>query len=122
MNEQEPQDYGLEALVNGEPILLTRHNTTLYTFFGRVILEEMEMDAANFNHVFVQLGEPNEEGAIPGGFIFQNNPGYRKVSSFILKHNFPANLNSMLIPQSDIDAWNRQSFGDLPDSLPEGFE
>jgi len=116
------EDASLEVSVNGEPMQLTRENTTLYTFFGRVMIEGMEMDASNFNHVFVRLSDPDDEENVSGGFIFPQNPGFKTVAAFCLRHNFPAVLNALYLPGSDIDAWNRTTFSDLPNELPEGFE
>lgn len=101
----------LHLHLNGEKYVATRYNTSLYTFYGRVILRDFELDASTFNHVFLEVGESKNNYL--GAFLFSDHPAYLKVANFIFKHEFPCSLDQIHIPESDVMAWEGQTFQDL---------
>jgi len=120
---KENKDAGLEINLNGEEFVLTRYNTTLFTFWGRVILRDYELDAKNFDHVFIQTGDSENEGQVSGGYLFRNHPMFKKLSKFIIQNNFPAFVHQSNIPECDVRAYEDYAFGDLAstDMVPEDW-
>lgn len=105
-------DKSMDINLNGEKFTLTRYNTTLYTFWGRVILRDYELQADNFDHVFMRLSEETAEKEY-GAFLFKDNPLFAKISQFILENHFPVVANDTHIPESDVNAWESTMFHDL---------
>lgn len=113
-------DKGLELNLNGERFVATRYNTTLFTFFGRVILRDFELEAENFNHIFLQTSEDDQEPR--GGYVFFDHPSYPDLAAFALENMFPQVLNQTHIPECDVRAWETHNFKDLSqDSFPEDW-
>lgn len=119
---EENKDVGLEIKLNGEGFLLTRYNTTLFTFWGRVILRDYELDAKNFDHVFIQTSDENAE-PIMGAYLFRHHPMFKKLVKFIVQNNFPAVVHQPYIPECDVRAYEDYAFGDLTrtDTVPEDW-
>lgn len=117
------KDVGLEVSLNGEDRTLTRYNTTLFSFWGRVVLRGFELDATNFNHIFIQTSD-TEGSSVQGAFLFNNHPVYKKIADFAIKHDFPAVLNRTEIPECDVRAFENTMFGDLTktDGVPKEWK
>jgi len=119
---EENKDVGLEIKLNGEGFLLTRYNTTLFTFWGRVILRDYELDAKNFDHVFIQTSDEDAE-QLRGAYLFRYHPMFKKLAKFAIEHNFPRVINQVNIPECDVRAFEQNSFGDLAttETVPEDW-
>ena len=119
---EENKDVGLEISLNGEDFILTRYNTTLFSFWGRVILRDYELDANNFNHVFIRTsGE--DESEVHGGYLFHEHPMFKKIAKFAVQHNFPTVANQIVVPECDVRAFEQTMFGDLAstDTVPDSW-
>lgn len=117
------EDNGLEVNLNGENFVLTRYNTTLYTFWGRVILRDYELDASNFDHLFLRTSEEDDE-QVKGGYLFRHHPAFEGISKFAIENSFPAITDMTYIPECDVRAFEDSAFGDLvkTDTVPEEWE
>lgn len=122
MKEESPRDAGLEINMNGEDFVLTRYNTTLYSFWGRVILRDYELEASNFNHVFIRTSNEDDE-IVKGGYLFQDHPMFKKIAKFAFKNSFPVVANMIYVPECDIKSWESTQFSDLThmDIVPENW-
>lgn len=112
MPEPEEPEILLEITLNGEPYEATRFNTTLYTFYGRVALRGMELDAQNFDHVFFQMGDASADSVL-GGYLFRNQEIFEDLAEFITDNHWPSVLNQTVIPDCDVRAFESSMFGDL---------
>ena len=121
MSEQEPadQDQNWTFKIGGQPFEMTPNNGSLYTFVGRVVLDDMEVPAEEFNHVYLIRNINPETKEITESRIFRQHPAYEQLSKFILEHAYPLFLNQRQIAESDIAAWIRTNFYDLGDYMPD---
>jgi len=119
---EENEDVGLEINLNGEEFVLTRYNTTLFTFWGRVMLRDYELDAKNFDHVFIRTSDEDAE-RLRGGYLFRHHPMFKKLAKLATEHAFPGVLNQTDIPECDVRAYEDYAFGDLAstDTVPEDW-
>jgi len=119
---EENEDVGLEINLNGEEFVLTRYNTTLFTFWGRVMLRDYELDAKNFDHVFIQTSDEDAK-RVSGGYLFRRHPMFKELAKFATEHAFPGVLNQTHIPKCDVRAFEKEAFGDLAttDTVPEDW-
>lgn len=101
--------------MGGEDFTLNRYNTTLFTFWGRVTLRDYEMDAKNFNHVFIRL-TPDEVEPPQGVFVFNDHPMFQRLFDIVFEHNYPRYLDSTFVAEGDVRAWERHMFGDLEET------
>lgn len=77
--------------------LLTRHNTSLFSFLGEsAILGPLKV----YNHIFIheQQTETQEEYAI---YIFADNENYEEIRRHAARHNFPQHLNLTYVSEGD---------------------
>lgn len=83
---------------DGEKFLMTRENTSLFTFMGNL---------ATRNHVFMALGydEERDEGSCM--YVFSFNPNYAPLAKFLAQHNFPAHLNLTEVSDTDERAFQQ---------------
>jgi hypothetical protein len=107
MNEDE-----LELRLNGKEILLTRYNTTLFTHFGRVLLRGLELDAKNFDHVFIRTSDEDDEN-LRGARVWRGLDAYKPIAKFCIQHKFPIVGNSTDVGESDVAAWELMNFADV---------
>ncbi len=104
----------LDIKLDGQDFEMRRDNGMLYTFLG---------DLACYNHVFLTTGE-NEQGHQSGTYIFRATPGFNDLMKFMLKNNYPAQLNMPRVPECDQQAFDRCYFRDVREleSYPENWE
>ena len=109
--------------LNGEDFALTRHNTTLYSFWGRVTIKDYELDASTFNHIYVQTSDTYDESENKGGYLFSTNPAYKKIAKFAIKNYFPYIAYMTEVPEIDIKSWEKITFEDLNSAIriPDGW-
>lgn len=97
--EQEP---ALEITMNGEKILATRDNTTLFQFFGKLAI---------YDHVFIQTGM--DESTPTGAYLFQNQEVWHDLVDFIVTNEYPQHVALRDVAQCDMDAFDRTMFADV---------
>lgn len=122
MNEEEPS---LPLIGGSEPLIMTAHNSQLFTFVGRSALEisgvRYEVNNNTFNHVWVANSEES------GIYFWEqyDTDLFRIMSTFIIENSFPAYLNSRNVSQYDVKAWlieiddNVQKFRNSIPDVPE---
>lgn len=110
MSEQDP---GLPLEFNQEPFEATRHNTTIFTYFGQL---------AMYNHVFVQTRA--EEQSMIGAYVFCDHPAFQYITSHAMEYDWPMVLNRNEVPECDMTAWDNAHLGDLrgTDSFPDEWQ
>lgn len=96
--------------------LMTRHNSSLFTFAGHL---------ATRNHIFLVTGEETEE-VIQGTYIFAHADAYVPIASFMVQHAFPMHLNRNDVAECDEQAFQRsldQLSGTMDDfTIPEDWK
>jgi len=96
-------------------LLATRMNTRLYTFLGR----------AAFAHIFISKDE-TEDGREMGYFIWSHNTGFEDMETFMMENDYPAILNALTVPASDIEVYYKTITKDDVEEdmefVPEGWE
>jgi hypothetical protein len=108
---QDPRDVGLEIELNGEPFVSTRYNTTLFTHWGKVMLKGFELEASNFDHIFFQISEDEDNPSET--YLFRDHPSFKKLAKICLKYSFPMVVNRVNVAECDIRAWENTQFSDL---------
>lgn len=116
------------VLGDGQRVPMNRDTATLYTFAGQTVIDDLVLDNANLDHIFVRL-DPEVEVAT-GIYIFKAfQKQFGSLAAFMATHRFPMVLHAREIPACDLTAYMREvdrtttSFAsDIPDSLPEDFE
>lgn len=118
---EEPRDVGIAIEMNGSDFMLTRYNTTVYTFWGKVMVGGMEMAANNLNHIYIQTSE--EADVTHGGYLFKDHPAYKEILKACLKYKFPSVLYAPRVPEGDMQAWEKSAFGDIRETegVPESW-
>lgn len=126
MSEQDPT---LNLRMGEERFELTHENTTLYTFLGRTAIGDMVFDNASANHVFVHLGEDEQEQPRGMYFFERFHPVYKDIAKFAIEHSFPIIGNQRRVPECDIRAYmahvdaEQERFHDsLEGVFPEDFK
>ena len=115
MSEEEDT---MRISMNGEPFIITRFNTSIYTFWGMVTLSGgYEIDGEFLDHAFIMV----QEEPLRGAFLFEGHILFEKVFNFAVEHDFPAYTNQVEATDNDIMAYERFMFGDFRkmDHLPE---
>lgn len=107
---------GLIIQLEGDDFELTRYNTQLYTFFGRIAIK---------NHVFVITREDDE--TVAGVHIweaFQTEP-YTHIKQHIEKYKYPQYLNLTEIAECDELAFERalqRQIDCIEDFIPDEYD
>lgn len=107
---------GLIIDLGGEPFEVTRYNTHLYTFIGRL---------ATRNHIFVITGE--DEECATGVYVWQllHTDAFDRLHDHMQKHQYPQYLNLNEISDLDEQSYEnaiRRQVSDIGDFIPEEFE
>lgn len=127
-NESWEEEPSLELTFDdGESLLATPKNTTMYTFLGKTSVGGMDFENSNVNHVFVGVEDEEEGGVVGGIYVFEAfSTGYKDLTDFIIRHDFPMLLNLRDVPVCDLNAYLKevdrvaQDFAtDIPDFVPE---
>lgn len=116
MSELEPS---ITLRVGNGEIEVTRDNTTLFTFLGRV-----GINLSMYDHVFITRGDADEEGTTNGMYIFRANSGFDALEEYLITYDYPALLNMREVPQCDQDAFNKMihdSTNDLDEGVPDSW-
>jgi hypothetical protein len=96
-------------------LLATRMNTRLHTFLGR----------GAFNHIFIS-NEIAEDGREMGYFVWAHNTGFEDMEEFMMEHDYPAVLNALVVPASDIEVYyktiTKDDVEDETDFIPSEWE
>lgn len=98
----------LEITMNGEKLLATRDNTSLFTFVGEL---------ACFDHVFIVTDEENNVG----GYLFRNQEIFPQLAGFLFENMYPMHLNLPEVAECDQRAFDATMYGDIrsTDTFPE---
>lgn len=90
----------------------TPENTSLFNFLGHL---------ACYNHVFIQLGDEDEE-TMTGTYVFSTHPVYRQMAEYMMQNGYPMHLNLRQVAECDQNAFNRmveQQASTLDDELDQ---
>lgn len=98
----------LHLNLGGEDFESTPENTTLFTFLGTTALNGAIVNNAQFNHVFFQKGN-EDDNTLVGSYMFRtiNNEGvFDTIMTHIASEDYPMVLNRRDVPECDITAYN----------------
>lgn len=87
---------------------LTRDNTTLHTFLGKL---------AVFNHLFYS-DEHNQE-VREAFYLFSDIEVFPQLEEYVRENDYPAVINQTEVSSVDQDAYIRQATRDFGDHVPE---
>ena len=94
-----------DITLGGEPYEINRYNSTYYTFLGKTMLNDLEVDASTLDHVFLQHEPEDGQVNVVGTYIFKLSKSFLSLADFINENNFPQILNYPTVPDCDKDAY-----------------
>lgn len=97
-----PKQPALEITLNGEAIIATPENTTLFAFIGEL---------AVYDHVFIQTGM--EESYPMGAYLFKNQDIWHDLVDFMVTNEYPQHVCMRDVAQCDVDAFEHTMYGDV---------
>lgn len=106
--DPESEPFANINLPNGEMVRMTRSNSSIYTFMGRL---------AVYDHVYY-AGETEEDRSF---YVFSFVGGYRELLKHMKKNKYPAHTNMTEVSRSDIEAYERAALADLGDTIPDDW-
>lgn len=99
MSERIP---ALELTMNGEKIIATPENTTLFAFIGEL---------AVYDHVFIAYTE--EESSMTGAYLFKNQEVWHDLVDFMVTNEYPQHVCLREVAQCDVDAFEATMYPDV---------
>ncbi len=95
---------------DGQEIIADRMNTKLYTFLGR----------AAFNHIFITAEQRGSQRI--GSFVWGHNKAYPEMAAYMVAYNYPRDLDALVVPASDLEAFYTSEVVLGQDYVPEEWQ
>lgn len=112
MSEYVPGGEIARLNIDGEPHLMHRGNSALFTHIGELMM---------YDHIYVQDDERSGAERVPGAYIFRQNAAFNDVRLWMKRHRFPMHMNLTEVADCDREAFERSvtvQMNDLGDTIP----
>lgn len=97
-----PKIPALELTMNGEKIIATPENTTLFAFIGEL---------AVYDHVFIELGM--EDSTPNGAYLFKNQDVWHDLVDFMVTNEYPQHVCLREVAECDVNAFDHTMYPDV---------
>jgi len=106
---EDPENEPVVSLsINGEPTYeLTRQNTTLFTFLGKLAI---------YNHAF--YADVKDDEVSESFYIFSHHQAYQTIHDYMVEKEYPAVLNQVSVSAVDQEAYFRSAVAGIGDTFP----
>lgn len=124
--ENEPK---VRLNIGGVEHELTPDNASLFMFIGKTVINGVEHDNTEFNHVFYQTGA-EDDNRMKGIYLFKGilPEIFNELAEYMGQTGYPAHINLRTVAECDRNAYmfqlaqyTERDLAEIPDFLPDEF-